>query len=195
MIAKRRNDLCLRALGVYQDLEKKLHPKVRFGFIDVLKDEGLKVAFGEESVPWTFAVFEGRAYKYYALERPDELEEYLNDLERWKTMRIQFEVPERPADALEIILFDIKKELRRRIVPLNRAYMEWFHKMRTGSSNNFEESTVLGFSCLGIAVVLVLAMVAVCCKKLCCGRAAKDLTKSSGHVAAADNNKGKAKEE
>jgi len=59
----------------------RLADKVNFGYVDVLQDEALKVAFGEEAVPWTFAIFEGRAYRYYALERPDEIESYLNDLD------------------------------------------------------------------------------------------------------------------
>ena len=88
MLAKKRNDLCLRALGVYKILAKKLYPRVRFGFINVLEDEALKVAFKEEAVPFTFAIFEGRVYKYYALEREDELEDYLTNLERWKVMRV-----------------------------------------------------------------------------------------------------------
>ena len=49
----------------------KLHPKVRFGYIDVHVEEGLKVAFGEETVPWTYAIFGNRAYKFYGLERED----------------------------------------------------------------------------------------------------------------------------
>ena len=71
MLAKKQNDLCLRAIQIYKEMLDELHPKVRFGYINVLEDEGLKVAFNEEAVPWTFAIFEGRAYKYYALERED----------------------------------------------------------------------------------------------------------------------------
>ena len=168
MLAKRHNDLCLRALGVYQKLAKKLHPQVRFGFINVLEDEGLKVAFREEAIPWSFAIFNGRAYRYYALERDDEIEEYFNDLSRWKKMRVQFDVPKRPANRAEIIWFDVKKEVRRFIVPYNRAYMEWFHKMRTGSIDNFEDSTAVGFSCLGLVVVVVLSLVGYVCKVTCC---------------------------
>ena len=93
MLAKKKNDLCLRALGVYQKLAKTFHPDVRFGYINVLEDEGLKVAFREEAIPFSFAIFNGRAYKYYALERPDELEQYFNDLSKWKGMRVQFDVP------------------------------------------------------------------------------------------------------
>ena len=71
MLAKKRNDLCLRAAGIYKNLAMKLHPKVRFGYIDVHVEEGLKVAFGEETVPWTYAIFGNRAYKFYGLERED----------------------------------------------------------------------------------------------------------------------------
>lgn len=88
LLAKKRNDLCLRALGAYEQIIPKLYPRVRFGYINVLEDEGLKVAFGEEAVPWSFAIFEGRAYRYYALERPDELEEYFTNLDKWRKMRI-----------------------------------------------------------------------------------------------------------
>ena len=145
-----------------------MYPEVRFGYINVLEDEGLKVAFREMSVPWSFAIFNGRAYKYYALERPDELEEYFKDLTKWKLMQVQFDIPQRAANRLEIIWFDVQKELRRFIVPLNRSYMEWFHQMRTGSKNNFEESTLVGFSCLGLAAAFVLLLVGYVCRIICC---------------------------
>mmetsp|Transcript_9806 Transcript_9806/g.12134 ORF Transcript_9806/g.12134 Transcript_9806/m.12134 type:complete len:190 (-) Transcript_9806:60-629(-) len=188
MLAKKRNDLCLRALGIYKELAKKLYPRVRFGYINVLQDEALKVAFKEEAIPWSFAIFEGRAYRYYALERPDELEDYLTNLERWKIMRTQFDVPSRPANKLEIIWFDIWKELRRTIVPFNRAYMEWFHELRTGSKRDFEDSTVLGFSCLAAAVVLALGILICACRALCCRR-----TKIA--VAASEVDRAKAKKQ
>ena len=73
MIAKRSNDLCVRAAQIYKNLAGVLHPKVRFGYIDINKDEALKVAFGEVSVPESFAIINGRAYKYYAIERENEL--------------------------------------------------------------------------------------------------------------------------
>ena len=61
---------------------------MRFGYINVLDDEALKVAFNEWSVPWTYAIFGGRAYRYPALERNDELEAYLSDLDQWKQMNV-----------------------------------------------------------------------------------------------------------
>ena len=179
MLAKKRNDLCLRALGVYQILAKKL-PEVRFGYINVLEDEALKVAFREEAVPFSFAIFGGRAYRYYALERDDEMEEYFKNPERWKKMKHQFDVPQRPANWLEIKWFDIKKETRRTIVPLNRAYMEWFHKMRTGSKRNFEDSTALGFTCLGVAVFIVLIILVCVCRALCCHKPKTQMAAKTG---------------
>ena len=132
MLAKKRNDLCLRAINIYKELLDELHPRVRFGFIDVLRDEGLKVAFNEEQNPWSFAIIEGRAYKYYALERGDEILAYFKDLEQWKKMRVQFDVPKRAANRAEIILFDIWKETKKVGKPAIRGYMEWYHWMRTG---------------------------------------------------------------
>ena len=73
MLAKRRNDLCLRAIMLYKELIEELHPRVRFGYINIHEDEALKVAFGQEAVPFTFAIFEGRAYRYEGIERLDLL--------------------------------------------------------------------------------------------------------------------------
>ena len=69
------------------------------------------MAFGEIEIPWTFFIFNGRAYKYYSLEREDELRKYLIDVPRWRKMQVQFDVPSRPANKAEIIWFDIKKEV------------------------------------------------------------------------------------
>ena len=76
-------------------------------------------------------------------------------MEKWKVMRVQFDVPKGPATRPEIIWFDIKKEFKRAVKPWLRAYMEWFHEMRTGSKNGFEQSTALGFSVLTVAVLLL----------------------------------------
>ena len=46
------------------------------------------MAFGEETVPWTYGIFGGRAYRFYALEREDEIEAYFNDLSRWKKSKV-----------------------------------------------------------------------------------------------------------
>ena len=132
MLAKKRNDLCLRASQIYKQLMEEFYPRVRFGYINVLEDEALKVAFNEIEIPWTFGIFGGRAYKYYSLEQDDELAEYLRDLERWKKMQVQFDVPARPANKAEIIWFDIKKEAKKALEPVLVGYMRWYHKMRTG---------------------------------------------------------------
>ena len=126
MLAKKRNDLCIRAMMIYKQLMDEFHPRVRFGYIDVLKDEALKVAFNEIQNPWTFAIFGGRAYKYYSLEREDELAEYLRDLDRWKKMQVQFDVPTRPANKAEIIWFDIMKEVKKALEPMLVGYMRWY---------------------------------------------------------------------
>lgn len=107
----------------------------------MLEDEALKVAFDEWSVPWTFAIFGGRAYKYPALERNDEIERYLAEPEMWKNMEVQFDLPQTPASQLDIILFDIKKDFKKYSAVAARTYMEWFHQLRTGSKDSFEEST------------------------------------------------------
>ena len=146
----------------------QLHPKVRFGYINVLEDEALKVSFREYAVPWTFAIFGGRAYKYPSLERPDELIEYLTDLEGWKGMKVQFDLPQSPATKLDIIVFDIGKEVRRTVKPILRAYMEWFHEMRTGSKRDFESSTKVGFSALAVVVFVAIYLVYSLCR-LCRG--------------------------
>jgi len=136
----------------------------------VLEDEALKVAFGEVAVPWTFAIFDGRVYKYPALEREDQLTEYLSDLEKWKSVKVQFDLPQRPATKLEIIVFDIWKEIRRSGTPVLRAYMEWFHQMRTGSKNNFEDSTKEGFSALAVVLLLAIFFVYFLCRTCAKGK-------------------------
>jgi len=84
----------------------------------VLEDEALKVAFGEVAVPWTFAIFDGRVYKYPALEREDQLTEYLSDLEKWKSVKVQFDLPQRPATKLP---------LKKALVPsLLSSYWQYF---------------------------------------------------------------------
>lgn len=168
MLAKRQNDLCLRAIQIYKEIATNFYPRVRFGFIDVLADEALKVAFQEISVPWTFAIFEGRAYKYPALERNDEIEAYLADLDKWKQMEVQFDLPTGPASKLDIILFDIRKDIKKYTAFAARTYMEWFHEMRTGSKVNFEESTELGFKVLGISILVLFLSLCVFCRR-CCG--------------------------
>ena len=181
MLAKKKNDLCLRAVMIYRELADKLHPNVRFGYIDVLQDEGLKVAFGEEAVPFTFGVFGGRAYRYYALERPDEIGDYLTNPIKWNRMPVQFDVPQRPANRLEIVLFDIWKETKWAIKPVLRAYMEWFHTMRTGSPEDFESSTALGFGVLGGAVFLVVAQIYLL-KRVICGKKDEKVTTEKSRV-------------
>lgn len=171
MLAKRRNDLSLRAIMLFKELLDEFHPRVRFGYIDIHHDEALKVAFGEEAVPFTFAIFGGRVYRYQGIERLDYLQDYLRDLEQWKKMPVQFDLPQRPATRLEIVLFDIKKEVKKFLTHFARTYMEAFHELRTGSKEDFEDSTELGFSILGVLVLLLLICVykflCTCC---CCGK-------------------------
>ena len=93
MLAKRRNDLCLRGIMVYKELIEDFYPDVKFGYINIHEDEGLKVAFGELAVPFTFAIFGGRAYRFPFIEGVPKLTEWLKDLEIWKTVPIQFDVP------------------------------------------------------------------------------------------------------
>ena len=92
LLGKPHNRLCKNAISIFKDLATELSDNVKFGYVDVLEDEGISVAFGEEAevVPWTFAIIEGRAYKYYALDRKDELLEYFKseDFAKWKKMRV-----------------------------------------------------------------------------------------------------------
>ena len=76
---------------------------------------------------------------------------------------MQFDLPQRAANRMEIIIFDIKKEIKKFARPLLKAYMEAFHELRTGSKRNFEDSTVLGFSVLGVAVLITLVILCKCC--------------------------------
>lgn len=96
-------------------------------------------------------------------------------------------MPLRPANRLEIVIFDIWKEMRRTVVPANRAYMEWFHEMRTGSKEGFEESTRLGFTCLGVVVLIalyiVVKIICIVCRCCCCRQKKQD------SVAAAEKTK------
>ena len=73
LMAKRRNDMSLRAIMLYEELLDEMYPRVRFGYIDIHEDESLKVAFGEEAIPFTFAIFGGRVYQFPGIERLDYL--------------------------------------------------------------------------------------------------------------------------
>ena len=53
-------------------------------------------------------------------------------------MKIQFDVPTGPATKLGIVIYDIKKEVKKVARPVLRAYMEAFHELRTGSKEDFE---------------------------------------------------------
>ena len=64
---------------------------------------------------------------------------------------------------MEIIIFDIKKEIKKFARPILRAYMEAFHELRTGSKRDFEDSTFLGFSVLGVALLITLVILCKCC--------------------------------
>lgn len=88
LVAKRQDDFSLRARKIYSSLIKEHYPRVKFGFIDVLQDEELKVAFKEESIPWTFCLHGGMAYKYGQLERLDEISAMLKDLPQWERVAV-----------------------------------------------------------------------------------------------------------
>lgn len=137
MLAKKQDDFCLRALAEYTLVAEELYPQVKLGYINVLEDEALKVAFNELAVPYSYGIYGGRAYQYPALERSDHFISYFNDLEQWKKMEIQFDLPAGPASKAEIIWFDVKKDIAKNGKPMLRAYMQWFHTMRTGSPDHF----------------------------------------------------------
>ena len=76
-------DFSIRAKQIYDELAPEF-PNVNFGFVDIHKDELLKVTFGVEAIPYTFCIFGKRAYRNNRLEAIEYLREWLNDLEQWK---------------------------------------------------------------------------------------------------------------
>ena len=82
----------IRAKQIYDELAPKF-TSVKFGFVDIYKDELLKVTFDVESIPWTFCIFDGRAYRLNHLEQARILTEMLQDLDQWKGVDVQFDMP------------------------------------------------------------------------------------------------------
>ena len=65
-------DYSIRAKQIYDELAPQF-PEVKFGFVDISRDELLKVTFDVESVPWTFCIYGGRAYRLNHLEQSKKL--------------------------------------------------------------------------------------------------------------------------
>ena len=96
----------------------------------------------------------------------------LNDLDRWKTARIQFDLPSRAANKLETMLFDIRKDLRREVAPYLETYLQWFHLTTTGKTDDIAESAFMAWVALGsvaltalFIILRLLACICPCCKK------------------------------
>ena len=81
-------------------------------------------------------------------------------------------MPAGPANGVEILYFNIKKDLRKYVGPILEEYLVWFHEMRTGEYDNIADSAMYAWIALGNAVLLalyiiykLLACICPCCKK------------------------------
>ena len=88
-------------------------------------------------------------------------------------MKVQFDVPKRPANKAEIIWFDIKKEVLKALEPCLVGYMKFYQKTKTGSEENFKEATMEGLIVLGVVVLLAIVIIYKCTCLLCCSKKEK----------------------
>ena len=56
------DDFSIRGKQLYDEITPDF-PDIKFGFVDIYKEELLKVTFDVEAVPWTFCIYGNRAYR------------------------------------------------------------------------------------------------------------------------------------
>ena len=74
------DDFSIRAKKIYDELAPE-NPNVNFAFVDIHKSELVKVAFGVESIPWTYCIFGNKAYRFPKLEQRKSLQDWLENPE------------------------------------------------------------------------------------------------------------------
>ena len=113
----------IRAKQIYDELAPEF-PSVKFGFVDINRDELLKVTFDVESIPWTFCIFGGRAYRLNHLEQARILTEMLEDLDQWKSVDVQFDAPSTIASNTQLYMYYIRKDYKRAFNSVLRVYVD-----------------------------------------------------------------------
>ena len=102
--------------------------------------------------------------------------EYFKNTTKWTFMKTQFPVPTRPANKVEIMLFDAKRDIINWAGHFMTYYMRQVHKMRTGKEYGVQESEIYGFALLGIAALFIVLFIykffQISCY-LCCRKKAK----------------------
>ena len=154
-------DYSIRAKQIYDELAPQF-PEVKFGFVDISRDELLKVTFDVESVPWTFCIYGGRAYRLNHLEQSKKLQLWLEDIDNWKSVEVQFDLPTEIAGNMQLYMYYVRKDYKRVFNFVLGIYVDL-----TGPTE-LPNVYLAGFGAVLILFCVYKCVVCICCR--CCGK-------------------------
>ena len=163
-------DFSIRAKGIYDEIAPD-YPQVKFGFVDINRDEYLKVTFDVESVPWTFCIYGGRAYRFPSFEVEKTIRSWLDDLEQWKQVKVQLDLPTEVAGNVALYRSYVWKDYK-------RCY-NW--SLRTSMELTGSETPPGGHVIGLVAAMMVLMLLCMlrCMCKVCRKQGKKEKTKTA----------------